>query len=137
MKDKLLYYFYKNKKIPENQLNKSQLAKQLGYKSIGHFYRDYQTLIDQKLIEITEENNQKVIKITQKGENAFLLYLKFPRAASYLIIYTGIVFIFYAILDILKIPPNPIAEAIAGTALIIAGLTILKLLIPTIEQKLK
>ena len=104
MKDKLLYYFYKNKKIPENQLNKSQLAKQLGYKSIGHFYRDYQTLIDQKLIEITKENNQKIIKITQKGENAFLLYLKFPKAASYLIIYTGIVFIFYAILDILKIP---------------------------------
>ena len=59
MKDKLLYYFYKNKKIPENQLNKSQLAKQLGYKSIGHFYRNYQTLIDQKLIEITEKKTTK------------------------------------------------------------------------------
>ena len=135
-KDKLLYYFYQIKKIKESELNKSKLSKTLGYKSIGHFYRDFQSLIEQGLIEITNQNHEKIYRITRKGEQAFI-WLKSLKLLSYLILYSGFVFIFQSILMILDLPQNPLAFIAAGMSLILVGIFALNFIVRRVEQRLK
>ncbi|MEM2173076.1 MAG: hypothetical protein QXS66_07545 [Thermoproteota archaeon] len=47
---RVLYYLYKKRKIREFPGIKSELAKLFGYESDGHFYYDWNTLLNEGLL---------------------------------------------------------------------------------------
>ena len=64
---KLLYFFYKRKKVHIHLGLKSELYRSIGYKSDGHHDYDWKILLENKLIE---EKNDHVI-ITDEGKKEF------------------------------------------------------------------
>ncbi len=131
-KDKLLYYFYRyNKKIRVDNLNKSELARMLGYKSPGHFNRDFKYLEENEFIKI--KNGYYVI--TKKGRSA-LAFILIPEYLTFFIIMTGIVLVYYYIINKLGILIHQSYYLYMGITIITLGVFTYLLFIRRIKKKL-
>ena len=126
---KLLLYIYK-RGLPDD-FNKTQLAKKLGYKSPGHFHRDFEKLINEELIEHDPEKG--VYRITDKGLKEIGAYALGETTAM---IFAGIgsALLLYYAGTILGIKVEPEVYAILGLMLLLMGVGLYLLLRRTYKQ---
>jgi len=117
---KLLLYLYKKGPIPDT-FSKSKLAKQIGYKSIGHFYRDFDRLLRDYLIRYDKEKG--IYEITKRGELELIPFILMEKFATFFVL-IGIAIIAYYIETILGIKVEPELYAAIGTILIVLGVII-------------
>ena len=93
---KLLYYFYRKRRIRDSPGIKSELAKLLDYKSDGHFYSDWNYLLkDGFLIE-----KDGFIKITRKGISEFRLLDTLQIAMLFSLMFSTLQFYYLCIIVI-------------------------------------
>ncbi len=68
-RSRLLYFIYQKRKIKNHAGIKSKLAKAFEYKSDGHFYHDFNYLVNSGLLE----ENGDYLRITKTGRSEFRL----------------------------------------------------------------
>ncbi|MEM2981216.1 MAG: hypothetical protein QW385_07645 [Thermoproteota archaeon] len=95
---RLLYYFYVKRKIREFPGIKSELAKLFGYESDGHFYYDWNTLLEKGFLVEKDD----FIKITKKGIGEFKLLIALKIATLFSIM-LGVLQLYYFCIAIIGI----------------------------------
>lgn len=95
---RMLYYFYKKRKVRNYPGMKSKIGKAFGYISDGHFYADWDYLLGEGLL--IERN--EYIEITKKGRREFFIFSNIEMARIIFAI-MGMIFIYLWVLSTLGI----------------------------------
>ena len=130
---KLLYYFYRRREVPED-FSKSKLARLAGYRSDGHFYREFDRLLEEGLI--VHDRERGVYRITEDGE-AELFPILLPKYFVACLVGAGLAIICLSISEMHGLRVGPEYYAVVGVLLVAFGAlvwTVVKLLI---ERKLR
>jgi len=98
----MLYYFYKKRKVKDYPGIKSRLTRAFGYKSDGHFYHDWNYLLNGEFL--TKKDGY--IKITRKGNKEFAL-LTTIQIAEIVSIAFGVVFLLFWFMSFLGLSLSP------------------------------
>ena len=93
-KYQILYYILRYGNISTNN-SKNAIAAAFGYKSPGHFYKDFDDLLKDKLI--IEKNKQYML--TKEGKKEVSFYSSLMTGFSYTLI-VGLLFIYYYIVSL-------------------------------------
>ena len=119
-KKRILLYLYRYGPLPDD-FNKSQLRRRLGYKSDGHFHRDFNNLLNDGLIEHDKEKG--TYSITDKGRKEIASIQITDTLATFLILW-GIGPIFYYMQTLLGADVSPEYFLAVGVTLLALGLAI-------------
>ena len=132
-RDRLLYYFYRRGEVHEDELVKRRLSRMLGYKSVGHFSRDFERLLEEEFIEF--DSKRRAYRITRKGRREFLLLIM-PRYISLILCIVGATMIFESAMLFFGITINYLSYLISGIVLFFMGLFFNKTVVKSFERKL-